>query len=127
MVIGMRDSPKFKALWGGIRCKKTFIRAFPEVREAVAQMYHDGWSQFQLSRIIGVPAYSIYRWAMFGREKAKTDMRSNPEFQAIRDQMLKELKFIRETCREKRHVPRKKEAYNPQEDFLDDEWELEDP
>lgn len=92
-------------------------------------MHDDGYSAKRLQEITGVSDGSINKWVRnWHNNRALDDMKNNPKFIKIRDEMMHELSEVRIKHRKKTTgTYLYKEEFNAQEHDLTDEWELGDP
>ena len=120
---------KLISLWKDLgNRKKTFIQAFPEIKEEISNLYWDGYSSCRLEEITGISAATVLHWAS-GRKVGVTlaKMKKSPKYIQIKSEMMHEISQIKHTHRMKLKAGNYQEDYNPQEHDLKDEWEISKP
>ena len=117
------------SLWRGLGYRsQTFVRAFPEFKEAVVRLYHDGYSSYRIEELTGISAGSVMCWVKgCRREEVMNQMRSDPHYRQVRDEVMKEMASIPIKHRQKRLSGKYLGGFHAQEHDLTDEWELPEP
>lgn len=135
----MPTNQKLRELFKLMSHRRSFYAAFPEIKEEVLNIYSLGYSYKGLAKVLGMYDQTLRIWDQQINAVRKTQ--SSQNLIDLRDVMMHELRAVGVAAvrlgRRVHYDPDRQlrdavplvrpEPFNPQEDDLEDEWELDDP